>query len=204
MRTAAMALGTRGSRVGLSRDLGGRGGAPRGGGKGREEPWGATWTSGVSRKGWGREIQGDSERGSGEPSSGGKWALLPRVASSHADRPLELLRRPGRGGGFGFPEGEEEEPALDPGLRGREAEQHGAPTNSNVSAQLRGSGCRAPRGKEGLGEENAVLGKEVCGSLRRPMLYPLCPLLRAPSLLGEGRSRALRVLAITSLPLSAG
>lgn len=100
-------------------------------------------------KGDSRRARG-SRRGSGGPSSGSNWALLPRVAGSHADRPPERLRRPGRGGGFGFPEGEEEEPALDRGLRGREAEQHGAQTNSSVSAQFRGSGCRAPSGEEGL------------------------------------------------------
>lgn len=108
----------------------------------------------------------DSWRGSSGPSSGGNWALLPRVASSHADRPPERLRRPGRGGGFGFPEGKEEEPALDRGLRGREAEQHGAPTNTSVSAQLRGAGCRAPSGEEGL--ECKSYGEGSVWSLRRP------------------------------------
>lgn len=121
-----------------------------------------------------------SGRGSGGPSSGGNWALLPRVASSHADRPPERLRRPGRGGGFGFPEGEEEEPALDQGLRGREAEQHGAPTNSRVSAQFRGSGCRAPREKEGLGEKNAELWGRKCAESKETYDLPAVPSAPSP------------------------
>lgn len=101
--------------------------------------------------------EGDSGtmRGSGRGSGWRRWALPPRVASSHADRPPECLRSPGQGGGFGFPEEEEKELALDRGLRGREAEQRGAPTTSSICAQLRGSGCRARGGKEGLGGERA-------------------------------------------------
>lgn len=111
------------------------------------------------------------------------WVLQPRVASSHADRPPECLRQPGQGGGFGFPEGEEEESALDRGLRGREAEQCGAPTTSSVCAQLRGSGCRASGGRKAWEERlqsRSYAGGSVQG-LRRPMLsLPVVP--SAPSL----------------------
>lgn len=95
------------------------------------------------------------------------WALQPRVASSHADRPPECLRRPDQGGGFGFPEGEEEESALDRGLRGREAEPYGAPTTSSVCAQPRGSGCRASGGRKAWEERlqsRSYAGRECAGS----------------------------------------
>lgn len=110
------------------------------------------------------------------------WALQPRVASSHADRPPECLRRPDQGGGFGFPEGEEEESALDRGLRGREAEPYGAPTTSSVCAQFRGSGCRASGGRKAWEERlqrRSYAGRECAGSKEANAL-PVVP--SAPSL----------------------
>lgn len=69
MRTAAMALGTRGTRVGLSRDLDGRGSAPRG----RQERARETLASNVGVEGIQKGVgEGESRRtrGSGRASGG--------------------------------------------------------------------------------------------------------------------------------------
>lgn len=125
-----------------------------------------------------------SGRGSGGPGcSSPAWLALTRTALQSACDGLA------RAGASGFRQGEEEESALDRGLRGREAEQCGAPTTSSVCAQFRGSGCRASEGRKAWEErlQSRSYARGSVQGLRRPMLYLLCPQLQASLLARRGR-----------------